>query len=263
MYILKKIISQFFFPVPLTIYILLAGLILLWFSKKQKTGKILVSIAVFVLLIVSATDIGKFMIGRLEKQYKPYDTQNPAEKLAMYKDTPSKLIVVLAGGHTSDKRLPMASRLNYQSLVRLVEAARLHRLIPGSKLLLSGGTGGFDPVPNAKVMADVAASIGVEQENIVLETTSNDTKDQADLIKTIVGEDPFILVTSASHMPRAMGLFKKIGMKPIPAPVGHTVKKSKGMHPGSFFPSSGRISALEAAVYEYMGLVWTKLRGQT
>ena len=67
-------------------------------------------------------------------------------------------------------------------------------------------------------MATLAQEIGVSPEEIVLESESMDTADQAQLIKPIIGNDVFVLVTSAAHIPRAMGLFAKLDMHPHPCP---------------------------------------------
>jgi uncharacterized SAM-binding protein YcdF (DUF218 family) len=97
---------------------------------------------------------------------------------------------------------------------------------------------------------------------VILESLSKDTKDEARLIKNIVGNDRFVLVTSASHMPRSMALFKKLGMQPIPAPTDYWVKERQGISPAMFFPSSNGLRKAERAFYEYLGLAWANLRGQ-
>lgn len=74
---------------------------------------------------------------------------------------------------------------------------------------MSGG-GVFDPVSNAEIMARVAMEIGVPERDIILESKSKDTKDEARFIKPIVGNEPFVLVTTASHIPRSMALFKNL-----------------------------------------------------
>ena len=88
---------------------------------------------------------------------------------------------------------------------------------------MSGG-GVYDPVSDAEVMARVAGEIGVPERDIILESKSKDTRDEALFIKPIVGKGPFVLVTTASHIPRSMALFNKLGMNPIPSPVGHCIK---------------------------------------
>jgi uncharacterized SAM-binding protein YcdF (DUF218 family) len=113
-------------------------------------------------------------------------------------------------------------------------------------------------------MADVALAFGVDQQNLILESVSKDTEEEARLIQKMVGNNLFVLVTSASHMPRSMALFKKLGMQPIPAPTDYGVKERQGQEviPYAFFPGVDELQKAETAVYEYLGLAWAKLRGR-
>lgn len=253
MFLLKKIMGPLFFPLPLCLVILLIGLFLLWLTRKQKAGKIVVSIGAILLAIFSFGLISDALLRPLENKYPP--------QLKLDGISDVKWVVVLGGGHRSDPRVPVTSQISGASLARLVEGIRLQRKLPHSKLILSGG-GAFDPVPNANIMADVALAIGVDKEDFILEQSSKDTKDQAVLIKEIVGKERFALVTSASHMPRSMALFRKQGMNPTPVPTDHRVKESQGLSPGFFFPNASDIGKAERAFYEYLGIIWAKLRGQ-
>lgn len=253
MFLVKKIVAPLFFPIPLCIEVLLLGLFFLWFTRKQKAGKIFVSAGTVLLATLSYDGISGMLLKPLEYKYPPL--------LRLESVSDVKWVVVLGGGHRSDPQVPVTSQLSGVSTARLVEGIRLYNMLPGSKLILSGGSA-FDPVPNAKVLADLALAIGVDNQDLALEQVSKDTKDQARLIKEIVGNDRFILVTSASHMLRSMTLFQKLGMKPIPAPTDHLVKERQGMGPGMFFPSAGGLSKAERAFREYLGLAWAKLRGQ-
>ena len=261
MFILKKIIGQLFLPVPLCLEILIVGLLLLLFTRKQKAGKILLSIGVILFTLLSYPALSNTFLRRLEYQYPPLITTTASDFVPDEVVPQVRWIVVLGGGHISDPKIPVTSQLSGASLVRLIEAIRLHNQIPGSKLILSEGKV-FDSVPGAETMAEAAKALGVKQEDLILESESKDTIDEARIIKSIVGNDKFILVTSASHMPRSMGMFKKLGMQPIPAPTGYIMKEKQGISPGDFFPSSDELSKAEGVIYEYLGLIWAKLRGQ-
>ena len=261
MFVLKKIIGQLFFPVPLCLEILIVGLLLLLFTRKQRTGKIIISIGVILFILLSYPVLSNIFLRRLEYQHPPListaisDSETDAIRCVRW-------IVVLGAGHKSDPKIPITSQLSEVSLVRLTEAIRLYNQIPGSKLILSEGRVS-DPVPGAETMAEVAKALGVKQEDLVLESESKDTIDEARLIKSIVGNDKFILVTSASHMPRSMGMFKKLGMQPIPAPTGYSFNlRSQSISPGDFFPTSNGLRKAEAVIHEYLGLIWAKWRGQ-
>ena len=262
MFIFKKIVSQFFFPLPLIFLLILFGLYLLWFTKKQKLGKIFVSIAAFVLLILSYSVVPDALLFPLEREYKAYPDENSlkeSEQRVIKKSI--DYVVVLGAGHASDINLPLTGKIGKESLFRLTEGIRIHRENTGSKLILSGGAV-YDSVANATIVAELAVKLGVDKSNVITETKPKDTKDEAILINKIVGNNSFVLVTSASHMPRAIALFRKLGMNPIPAPTEHNIKETQGISPGLFFPNAANIRNAEKAIYEYMGIVWAKLRGQ-
>jgi len=241
-----------FFPMTLVLGMLVIGLFLLLLTRRQKTGKILVLIGTVLLGLMSYDGISGGILRPLEYNYPPILNVQNIQTL--------KWVVVLGGGHTSDPKIPVTGQLSEASLFRLVEAIRLHRELPQSKLILSGGIV-FGRVSEAKVLTDVALVMGANKENLILEESSKDTEDQARLIQRIVGNERFVLVTSASHMPRCMALFKRLGMDPIPAPGDYQVKESQEISPGNFYPSASNIEKAERAFYEYLGLAWAKLRG--
>ena len=253
MFLFKKIVAPLFFPLSLCLEILIVGIFLLWFTRKQKTGKIIVTIGVIFLTVLSYGVASEILLRPLEYKYPPL------ADVSAHSDV--EWVVVLSGGHSPDAQLPITGQLSDASLARLVEGIRIHRKLPKSKLILSGGSV-FNTITEAKIMADVAVALGMNAKDLVLESESKDTKDQARLIHKIIGDSRFILVTSASHMPRSMALFQKKGMYPIPAPIGYKVKKRQKITPSMFFPSAGRIVKTERAFYEYLGLAWAKLRGQ-
>lgn len=257
MFLFKKIISQLLLPLPLCLGISFTGLFLLYFTRRQRLGKALISIGLVTLTLLSYGFISDRLLRPLENRYKPYVTESAADRPKY----PVRFVVVLGGGHTSDPKLPMTSQIDDSSLVRLAEGIRIYRKQPGSKLVLSGGRV-FDPVSNAEVMAGIARELGVDREDIIVESRPQDTHDEACIMKSIVGSAPFVLVTSASHMPRAMFLFKKLGMNPIPAPTRHRVKSNQSLSLGSFFPHADDLHKSETAVHEYLGIAWAKLKGQ-
>jgi len=170
-----------------------------------------------------------------------------------------KWIVLLGGGHVADPGIPVTSQISNESLVRLVECVRIHRLIAGSKIILSGGAV-YDSASEAGTFAKVAAILNVNARDIVLDDVSRDTEEQAENIRSIVGQDRFILVTSAYHMPRSMAIFNKAGLKPIPAPTDYLVKERQKKAPDDFYPSSMGLMKAEYTLHEYLGLLWFRIR---
>jgi uncharacterized SAM-binding protein YcdF (DUF218 family) len=165
-----------------------------------------------------------------------------------------KFIVVLGGGYSTDPRVDVASHLAEATVARLVGGIEFYKEIPGSKLLLSGG-----PPAQADAMAKVALALGVKEQDVILERSSRNTQQEAIFIAPTVGKAPFLLVTSASHMPRAMALFRKLGMNPIAAPTDFLAKRTRGWGPDDIYPSYYGLYEAERAVYEYLGIVWKKL----
>lgn len=260
MFIIKKLLTPFLMPVMLGMLISFMGLFFLLATKKKRTGKIMVSAGLLLMLLLSYGFVSDSLIKPLEYRYKPYDIQLANELLKSQNQLPLKYVVVLGAGHVTDPSLPVTSQINDDSLVRLVEGIIIHRKHKASKLVLSGGTA-FDSISDAEMMARIAEELGVDRNNIILEADSKDTKDEALFIKRIVKDNPFVLVTSANHMPRAIAMFRNLGLDPFPAPTRHYVKRSTG-DPQIYFPWAMNLHKAEAAFHEYLGMMWAKLRGQ-
>jgi uncharacterized SAM-binding protein YcdF (DUF218 family) len=260
MFIIKKILTPFLLPVTLGLLISFIGLFFLLATKKPRTGKLLVSAGLLLMLLLSYGFVSDHVIKPLEYRYKPYDIQLTNELLKSQNQFPLKYVVVLGAGHVSDPSLPITSQISDESLVRLIEGIIVHRKNKASKLVLSGGIV-FDSVSEAEMMARVAEELGVDRHDIILEGDSKDTKDEVHFIKRIVKDNPFVLVTSAYHMPRAVAMLRKLGLDPFPAPTRHYVKRRTG-GPHDYFPWAENLNKAEAAFHEYFGMMWAKLRGQ-
>ncbi len=258
MFLLKKLIAPFFSPLPFCLGLCFLGLFLLWRGKRPTAGKVLITIGLVLLTAFSYTPVSRVINAPLTGRYEVFsDRPNEASE----NGKKWKYVVVLGGGHNSHPSIPVPGRVYGDPLIRLLEGIRIHRLNPESKLVLSGG-GAYDPVPEAEGMADVARFLGVNPDALILEKESMDTKDQARILKDLMGDHPFVLVTSATHLPRSMALFEKMGMTPIPGPAGPTWQAKKPLTPTDFFPNSNALDNASRAIHEYVGLLWAKIRGQ-
>lgn len=247
MFLLKKIVTLFFMPLSVILGLLVMGIVLLMFTRRHTAAKVILVMATFVFLITGFGFIFNGALVRLERTYPPLDLQDA-------RDARVKWIVVLAGGHTTDSTLPLISQLAPETLVRLTEGIVIYRSLPGAKLLLSGGHV-FDPNSSALFMAELAGRLGVNRRDIFLEDKSQDTDDEAAIIKPMLGKQKFILVTSAYHMPRSMKLFTAQGMEPIPAPVGHYIHTDERISPGDFSPRLGNFRNAEIVIHEILGII--------
>jgi uncharacterized SAM-binding protein YcdF (DUF218 family) len=259
MFLLKKIISPFFYPLTLCMILMICGLFLLWFTKRQKMGKIVMTMAVIATVILSYGAFPDSILGPLERTYPPLLMEETSGPLPFSQQV--RWIVVLGGGHTSDPGLPVTSQISFDALARLTEAVRLYRKLPGVKLILSGGAI-FDPVSEAEIYFKTARIMDIPARDLILSDRARDTEEEARLIQDRIGKDPLILVTSAFHMPRAVALFKKRGMNPIPAPAAYMVKMRPDDAPGDFFPSGEGFRKTQIFIHEYLGMLWSKLTGR-
>jgi len=188
-------------------------------------------------------------VGILENRYDVFDGQFSCEEHGRLH------ILVLGGGHSSDPRMPATNQLSQEALGRLVEGVRLHQKHPGSILILSGYAG-RDPVSNAEVMFRAALILGVNARQMHILPEPRNTRQEAIAYHNRFGiHHPLILVTSASHMPRAMIWFRKAGLTPVPAPTNHMIKKGPSAKIRWWVPATRFIELTDRAVYEYAGIV--------
>ena len=172
-------------------------------------------------------------------------------------------VAVMGCGYTPTSSLPANSQASSEFLARFLEAVRLYRALPDARLLVS--VAGAVPVETKCLFMDeLAAIVAVDPADIHIVGDALDTKDEARLMRGIIGTEPFFLVTSAHHIPRSTALFRGQGMHPIPAPADHQVKggPAAGFNVSSLYPNGTNLLRAERAVHEYIGLCWAKIRGQ-
>jgi len=229
---------------------------MLWFEKSRNAGKWMASAGVIFLYLISFSPFSNLLLAPIEQTYSYYSSsgeESSAEKI--------NYIVVLGHRSKADPKLPLSSRLSYVSINRLVEGISIYRQHKGSKLIFSGGyseENGSHP-QRVKLMA---IALGVPKADIIVVDGSRDTHDEAIAIKPIVKSERFVLVSSASHMWRSMALFKGQGLNPIAAPTYFRVKAYERIGFFGFFPSPFAIEKTQFAIHEYLGYLWSKLKGQ-
>lgn len=143
--------------------------------------------------------------------------------------------------------------------MRIIEAIVIYRQNPGCQLILSGGVPKNEMISKAQMMANMALQLGVANKNIIIDERAINTKEEAQYIKETVQAEPFVLVTSASHMQRALMLFNKNNLFPTPAPVNFLILKEI---PFSFMPSTIVLQSSEKALHEYLGILWAWITQQ-
>lgn len=246
---MTDVILNLFFPFPLCVFALTIATILFSMQRRRTLAVVLTVSATLILLICGTAPLPTLLVNQLEQRHSPLWDSVDSEALA----AGVRYVAVLGGSVIDNSRLPVTSRLNHTPLVRVIEAARVHRLLPGSKIITSGR--GSEPTSEAETMAQLLVSIGVKRHDILTEDRSSNTHAQALEIRRIVGEARFVLVTSAIHMPRAILLFNRQGLQPIAAPTDHLVKRPLKWTLGTVVPKLGYLQLFEYALYEYLALV--------
>lgn len=249
---IKKFVGGIVQPLPLLLLIIGIGLFLLWFSRWQRGGKILISTGWLLLLLISLQPIANRLLLPLESRYPTW--QSATLPRADY-------IVVLGGGYTYDPAWAPSSNLIGNSLPRVTEGIRLYRANPGAKLIFTGAAAQGNPVSSAQAAARVAESLGVPGEDIITLDSPRDTEEEAAGTAGIVGRRPFLLVTSANHLPRAMRFFQARGLNPIPAPANQMAAASALNPWEKVFPSAYYLSHSERVWYETLGRIWQYVKG--
>jgi uncharacterized SAM-binding protein YcdF (DUF218 family) len=236
-------------PVVLALIIAAVGFLFLR-GPRRRAGRWLIASGAILAYLASTTLVGNALLAPLEHQYP---TLTPAQAAGL------RDIVVLGSAYEPHDNIPVTGALAADGLARIVEGVRLARSIPDSRLLVSGGARpGF--TPSALGYAKLATDLGVPQPALIVMDRALDTSQEARAVAALLGRAPFILVTSAYHMPRAMLLMNAAGASPVPAPTGQMVHTRRGAALFALVPGSRGLQKTETALHEYLGIAAVKLR---
>jgi len=242
----KKIITFFVEPLGL---ILTLGLIGLYFLNKSAftKAKFFLSFSIFLLLFLSYPPVGNSLTQQLESQYNKYD----------YKNNDILYIHILGSGHYDNSKWPLSAQIGDASLKRTIEGISIYKKLnnPNIKLIFTGYAGSGNNTTNAEINASIAKIAAISNKKIIINGKPKNTQEEAIYNKSITEGKPFVLVTSASHMPRAIKLFEGVGLKPIAAP---TDFKRIDIDLLSV-PSIGSLQKSRIAIHEFLGIAWSYL----
>jgi len=241
LFYIKKIIGMLLMPIPLAITGLLLGLFLL--KRRPFTGKSLIFLSTAFLALTSWHPVADSLLAPFEHDYPQFNLSSPVEA-----------VVVLGGCHHSDPDIPPAAQLCSSSLFRLTEGLRILNANPQAELFLSGYAA-TDSRPHAVVMREVAISMGVDENRIRIYPDARDTEDEAKQMTPALTAKTFALVSEASHLPRAVSLFKAQRLNPLPAPALVMSNENSDWR----IESRAAVKS-ERAFYEAIGSLWLKIK---
>jgi len=248
MFALKKIIGTWLMPLPLLLTLFIISALLYKLTRYKRSSQVLLCGSFITLLLLSLDPVATRLAATLESQYPSFQQQS------------IDYIHVLGNAHTTVDSLPITSQLTPAALARTTEGVRIYKLNPTAKLIFSGYASG-DINSNAKMNARLASALGVPESAIILLEESRDTIEEAIDNKKITQGNRLVLVTSATHMPRAMKIFQQQGLSPIPAPTAHVSKAINGLQPlHYYFPRAKYLAVSEKAIHEWLGLLWLSLK---
>lgn len=247
---IKKSLTWLVTPFHFTLVLLiLAGLLRL--LGKRRTAFATAGLGLVILVVAALPFTAEMLARPLEEAYPPVTVD----------ELPSDLnaIIVLGAGAAAAPGWPASDRLGQASLKRTLAGRRIWLAQPKAKLIFTSGPWAAGQPAPAATMTELAVELNVPTDNIITESSSRDTYENAketELILKTIGTGPCALVTSARHMRRAMAVFRALGLHPIPVPCDYRPAPES---PG-WLPSLGDLASTQESLYEYLGYWWYWLR---
>ncbi|MDB5597080.1 MAG: YdcF family protein [Hyphomicrobiales bacterium] len=251
------IVSKIFTYVSLLsniIFFFAASGALLLFTRWWRAGRMFCAGAALLLLIFGLLPGSALLMGPLEERFPPAVAEMAAPDV----------ILVLGGAVDTGMSEKRHMVILNEAAGRMTQALALSRRYPSARLIFTGGNANViaEGISEAEVARRFFDEAGVPPERVSYEGRSRNTYENATFTRELfpprAGEH-WLLVTSASHMPRAMGVFRHAGFPVVAYPAHYT------MEPGTapFLYVSGGLRLTEGAMREWIGLVAYRLRGYT
>jgi uncharacterized SAM-binding protein YcdF (DUF218 family) len=253
---LAKILG--FFALPSNIFISLGFMgIILMATRFARGGRRLAVTALVLIALFGLSPLGNALILPLEERFPPWDASRGAPDGIISLGGAFDTVVSLARGEIA---------LN-EAAERMTVMAELARRYPAARIVFSGGSGRlfYEGATEAALAARMFESFGIDKARIVLEEKSRDTDENARFTKEVVQPKPgerWLLVTSAHHMPRSIGVFRAAGFPVEAHPVDFRTRGAVDLMRG--FASLGDgLRRTDTAMREWVGLVIYRATGRT
>jgi uncharacterized SAM-binding protein YcdF (DUF218 family) len=253
-FVLSKTAGLLLLPSNLFIALVLVGVILMAMRCRRAGIRIAIT-GVALLLIAGFLPVGNFLTHILESRFPPWDPARGA---------PDGIVVLgraISPGLSQAHGEPVVD----DAASRIVALAELARLFPKARIIYSGGNGNLAGGPaEADFVGPLLDDLGVPRERVTLERRSRNTAENAAFSEDIAKPKPgerWLLVTSAWHMPRAVGCFRRVGFPVEAYPVDWRTGSNFNVRlPRSF---AGGLGRTDLAVNEWVGLLAYWLTGRT
>jgi uncharacterized SAM-binding protein YcdF (DUF218 family) len=177
----------------------------------------------------------------------------------------ARMVVVLAAGNQTIRAGGLSVNfVSWVSALRVLEGARLYRLLNGPTIVLSGGATGTEEgsAAESESMQTAALQLGIPPEKIVLERESRNTRQEAQAIRRMLADrpsTPIVLVTSPTHMRRAMATFRAVGLNPIASPSAY--KSEHSLERRRWLPNDLGLWLQTAVAYDIVAMWYYRAQG--
>jgi uncharacterized SAM-binding protein YcdF (DUF218 family) len=254
-FILSKTVAFLLLPSNILIVLGLLG-VALSATRWRRAGLALAVASLLLLAALGFSPLGGMLANKLESRFPPWDPARGAPDG----------IVVLGGGIASTLSNEYDDPVLNGDGGRITAIAKLARAYPNARIVYSNGDASLFPTgqTDAKYLYLLLDSFGVPRERVTMETRSRNTFENAVFSKELVQPKPgerWLLVTSAQHMPRAVGCFRVAGFDVEAYPVAWRTRPRGRVTLGGTL--SGGLNTLDLATHEWIGLIAYRLTGRT
>jgi uncharacterized SAM-binding protein YcdF (DUF218 family) len=251
----SKSVAFLLLPSNILIGVAAVGAVLLATAKKR-AGIGLLLASIILLAIAGWWPTGNLLIHALESRFPQWDTSRGAPDG----------VVVLGGAIESRLSREFGEPAIGGDGNRIVALGKLARTYPGARIIYSGGDSSLlgNQPPEAEFVYQVLDNLGVPRGRILLEPRSRNTAENAAFTKALAnprGGERWLLVTSAQHMPRAVGSFRRVGFPVEAYPVGWRT----GSHADLGVPLAfgDALARFDSGAREWIGLLVYWATGKT
>jgi len=256
-YILSKTAGLFTVPSNVLLVLGIFGLALSW-TRYARAGFRLIAAFIILVVVISVLPVGNALILPLEGRFPTWRGS---------KEVPTGAIV-LGGGVIN----PVISAARGQITLggagsRATAIADLARRFPDMRVVFSGGSGELFAARSteADYLVELFSTFGIRRDRIELDRRSRNTVENAEFTKALVMPKPgerWLLVTTAMHMPRAIGAFRRADFPVEAFPVDWQTTGYQDLYSISF-PSLGNLGRVDVAAHEWIGLLAYWMTGRT
>jgi uncharacterized SAM-binding protein YcdF (DUF218 family) len=254
-FVLSKIFAFFGALSNLLIVVGLVGACLL-LTRFERLGRRLMIVSLLLLALAGLSPLGNILILPLEQRFPPWDAS---------RGTPDG-IVVLGGAVSPDVSATRGQPTLNEAAERMTVIAEIARRYPAARIAFTGGSANLlGGASEAAVVLRLFESFGIPGKRVLLESRSRNTAENVRLTKELVQPQPgerWLLVTSAHHMPRSIGVFRREGFPVEAYPVDwRTRGPEDSILP--FLTLGAGLRRTDTALHEWVGLVVYWLSGQS